>query len=456
MFRHKSAQQKWKKRPLSISRLMALVFLALIFLGAVLLNLPLASRDGRSIGFMSALFTATSATCVTGLTVVDTWTQWSPFGQCTILGLIEIGGLGFMSVAFVVFATLRRKISIQQQMVMAEAIGATSQRDILAIWKSLLIRAVALEGSGAVILTLRFLQEYSFPVSLRLGVFHSVSAFCNAGFDILGFRGAGESMITYQRDPVILLTLSALIILGGLGFLVWDEVLRERNPRKWSVYTRLVLLTTGVLLFGGMALFCLLEWENPGTLGSMNAGEKLLAAFFQSATLRTAGFAGLSQEALTSGGKAFSIFLMLIGGSSGSTAGGMKTVTFVVLFLFLWNRIRGRYTVSVFNRTISDDHVLNAITIFILMVTLAFFGGAMIAGTCHLEFTDSLYEAMSAIGTVGLSAGITSKLKLPARVMIMVFMYFGRVGVLTISFGFLKKKPAGENYRYARTELLIG
>ena len=205
-----------------------------------------------------------------------------------------------------------------------------------------------------------------------------------------------------------------------------------------------------------MLLFCLLEWSNPSTLGGMTVPQKLLNSFFQSVTLRTAGFAAVDQGALTSAGKGLSIFLMLIGGSSGSTAGGLKTVTFVVLLMFLWNRMRGRYTVSVFHRTISNDHVLNAITIFMLMCLLAFSGAAFICATSPVNLTDGLFETVSALGTVGLTAGATTKLALPARLMIMLFMYFGRVGLLTISFGFLRRKPAGEKYRYANTDLLIG
>ena len=447
-----------KKGPvMSISRLMALSFLGIILLGTLLLSLPAASRNGRPAGLLTSLFTATSATCVTGLVLRDTWSQWSGFGQTVILLMIETGGLGFMSAASLAYMTLRRRIGMRQQMVMAEAIGAASMTNVVSHQKKLLIRAFAVEGIGAAILTFRFLAEYPLPQALKLGIFHSVSAFCNAGFDILGFRAPGSSLALYHTDPVVSLTIGALVVLGGLGFLVWDEVLEERKtPRTWSVYTRLVLITTGVLLLLGMALTCLLEWNNPATLGPLAPGQKLLAALFQSVTLRTAGFAGLDQGALTPAGKAVSIFLMLIGGSSGSTAGGLKTVTLVVLLMFLWNRMRGRYTVSVFHRTIADDHVLNAITIFILMVSLSFIGATVIAATSPAGFTDSLYESVSAIGTVGLSTGITAKMSLPAQIMIMIYMYFGRVGVLTLSVGFLKKKPAGENFRYANTDLLIG
>ncbi|MBQ6398561.1 MAG: potassium uptake protein, TrkH family [Clostridia bacterium] len=444
------------RRNISISRVIALVFLGLILSGALVLTLPAASRSGRSHGFLTGLFTATSATCVTGLVRGDTWSLWSPFGQGVILCLIEIGGLGFMSAASIAFLMFRRKVSIQSQMVMAEAIGADSMADILPQQWKLLVRSFLLEAAGALILTVRFLFDFPFPEALKLGVFHAVSAFCNAGFDILGFMAPGASMMPYQGDLTVMLTLSALIILGGLGFLVWDEVLRIREGHRFSVYTRLVLIMTGALVLFGTLSFCLLEWNNPGTLGPMPWPEKLLAAFFQSVTLRTAGFAGIDQGRLTAAGKAVSIFLMLIGGSSGSTAGGMKTVTLVVLVMFLWNRMRGRYTVSVFHRTIADSHVLNAIMVFVLMVGLSFFCAAAICALDPVGFEDALFETVSAIGTVGLTAGITPQLGISAQLMIILLMYFGRVGVLTISFGFLKNRPAGQKFKYANTELLIG
>ena len=452
------ASRKTKKvrQAFSISRLTAFTFLGIILAGAALLNLPAASRSGRSAGPLVSLFTATSATCVTGLVLTDTWTQWSSFGQAVILLMIEIGGLGFMSAASLAYFSLRRKISIQQQMAMAEAIGAQSMGDVVSHQKRLLIRAFTVEGAGAALLTARFALEYPFPQALKLGVFHAVSAFCNAGFDILGFRSPGASLIVYQKDPAVCLILSALVILGGLGFLVWDEVIREWKPAKWSVYTKLVMITTGALLLLGTVVFCVLEWSNPDTLGSFSWPEKLLAGFFQSMTLRTAGFASVDQGLLTQGGKAASLFFMLIGGSSGSTAGGLKTVTFVVLVMFLWNRMRGHYTVRVFHRTISDDHVLNAIMIFMLMISMAFLSAVVICATSPMDFTDGLFEAVSAIGTVGLTAGGTANMSVPAKLLIMLLMYFGRVGVLTISVGFLKKKPAGEKYRYANTNLLIG
>ena len=444
------------RRSVSISRIMALTFLGIIALGTLLLSLPAASKSGKSAGVLTALFTATSATCVTGLVMGDTWTLWTDLGQAVILVMIQIGGLGFMSAASIAFFTLKKKIGLRSQMVMAEAIGASSMVDIPDHQRRLMLRAFAVEGIGAVLLTIRFAFDVPFLTALKLGVFHSVSAFCNAGFDILGFRNPGASLMDYHTDPAVCLILTALVVLGGLGFLVWDEVLRERNPHKWSVYTKLVLITTAVLLLLGMILTCVLEWDNPLTLGPLSWPRKLIAALFQSMTLRTAGFAGLDQGMLTPAAKGVSIFLMLIGGSSGSTAGGLKTVTFVVLIMFLWNRLRGKYTVSVFHRTIADSHVLNAITIFMVMVGLGFFGGTFICATSPVPFSDGLFEAVSALATVGLTTGITPTLRPAAKIMIIIFMYFGRVGVLTISFGFLKRKPAGEKYKYANTDLLIG
>ena len=444
------------RRSVSISRIMALTFLGIIALGTLLLSLPAASKSGKSAGVLTALFTATSATCVTGLVMGDTWTLWTDLGQAVILVMIQIGGLGFMSAASIAFFTLKKKIGLRSQMVMAEAIGASSMVDIPDHQRRLMLRAFAVEGIGAILLTIRFAFDVPFLTALKLGVFHSISAFCNAGFDILGFRNPGASLMDYHTDPAVCLILTALVVLGGLGFLVWDEVLRERNPHKWSVYTKLVLNTTAVLLLLGMILTCVLEWDNPLTLGPLSWPRKLIAALFQSMTLRTAGFAGVDQGMLTPAAKGVSIFLMLIGGSSGSTAGGLKTVTFVVLIMFLWNRLRGKYTVSVFHRTIADSHVLNAITIFMVMVGLGFFGGTFICATSPVPFSDGLFEAVSALATVGLTTGITPTLRPAAKIMIIIFMYFGRVGVLTISFGFLKRKPAGEKYKYANTDLLIG
>ena len=444
-----------RRRP-SASRLIALAFLGIILVGTALLMLPISSRQGRTPSLLDALFTAASATCVTGLTPFDTWTQWSGFGQAVLLCLIQIGGLGFMSVASLLFFLIRSRIGMTSQMVMAQSLGQEDMHEIVDLQKWMLKACLLVEGTGAALLTARWCLDFPFLTALKLGVFHAISAFCNAGFDILGFIQPGASISVYGRDPVILLTLSALVILGGFGFIVWSEVARRRGAKELSVYSRLVLIATAVLLLGGTVLLALAEWNNPGTLGPMTFGEKWLAAFFQSVTLRTAGFAGLDQASLTDAGKGISIFLMLIGGSSGSTAGGLKTVTLVVILLFLWNRLRGRNNVVVFHRTIGIQSILNALTILGVMVGLAWFGAVVIAYTSPIGFSEALYESMSAIATVGLSCNATARLSGIGRLLIILYMYFGRVGVLTISMGFLRGEKPEPRYRYADVTLLIG
>lgn len=451
--------QFWiRKRPknLSATKVIAATFAVIILLGTLLLNLPAASRSGVAVGFLPALFTATSATCVTGLSLFDTWSQWSGFGQIVLLCLIQIGGLGFMSAATMVVFLLHRRIGLKQRLVMAQALSVGDINGIVRLQKMVLRGSFLIEGIGAVILFLRFLPEYGWIQALKWGVFHSVSAFCNAGFDIFGSLNPGSSVMEFQSDPVVLLTLMALIVVGGLGFLVWEEVLQKKRFRNFSVYTRLVLVTTLGLILSAWVLTCVLEWNNPATLGSLPLGEKLLNGLFQSVTLRTAGFASVDQGALTDAGKAVAMVYMLIGGSSGSTAGGLKTVTFIVLVLFLASRARGRSRVCVFRRTIPQGQVLDAMTIAFTMVCLALLGGICISATSPVAFTDALYEAVSALGTVGLTAGATGSLGVVSQILIIIYMYFGRVGILTISMGFLVGNKAEERFQYAETNLLIG
>lgn len=445
-----------RSKALSPTKIIAITFAAIILTGALLLTLPVASRNGISCGFRPALFTATSATCVTGLVLYDTWSQWSGFGQIVIISLIEIGGLGFMSAASLVFFLFRRKVGLKQRLVMAQALSLTDMEGVVRLQKLVLVGSLSIQGIGALILFLRFLPEYDLWTAVKWGVFHAISAFCNAGFDIFGCITPGASLIEFNSDPVVILTLGALVVVGGLGFLVWEELVTIRKFKNFSVYTRLVLIMTASLLLLGMILYCLLEWNNPGTLGSMGVGDKLLNGLFQSITVRTAGFASIDQALLTDASKGVSMLLMLIGGSSGSTAGGVKTVTMVVLMLFLWTRARGRETVSVFKRTIPAKQVLDAMTIVAIVAGLAMFGAVFISATSPVSFVDAAFESVSALATVGITAGVTTALSIPAQLLIIVYMYFGRVGVLTISLGFLMGDRAEERFRYANTNLLIG
>ena len=438
------------------TQIIALTFGVIILVGALLLTLPVASRSGQSHGFLTALFTSTSATCVTGLVMGDTWSLWSGFGQVVIITLIEIGGLGFMSAASLVIFLLRRKVSLRQRMVIAQALSVNEMDGVVRLQKWVLLGSLVIQLSGALILFCRFIMDYSFLTSLKWSLFHAVSAFCNAGFDIFGEIAPNGSMITFNNDPVVCLTLMALVVIGGLGFFVWEEIATKHSFKKFSIYTKLVLLATGGFLLLGTVLFAVLEWTNPATLGDMPTWQKLLNAGFQSVTVRTAGFAGVDQALLTDGSKAVSIFLMLIGGSSGSTAGGIKTVTMLTMLLFVVSRARGRSRVNVFKRTIPNDKIMDAITIIAIVMGLAFAGAVFICVTNPVSFTDALFETASALATVGLTAGVTPTLNLASKLLIIIFMYFGRVGVLTISLGFLMGNRADDRFRYADTNLLIG
>ena len=447
---------KRRSRHLSATRIIALAFLGIILIGSVLLSLPLASRSGESCGFLNALFTATSATCVTGLTRFDTYSQFNGFGQTVIISLIQIGGLGFMSIATLVVFLLRRKVGLKQRMVMAQALSVSDMDGVVRLQKWVLVGSFSVEAMGAILLTARFLPTYGFWESLKWGVFHSISAFCNAGFDIFGQISPGSSLVPFQSDPVVLLTLSALVILGGLGFLVWQDILTKRRFKKLSVYTKLVLITTVSLLTLGTLLTAVLEWNNPQSIGSMSTADKLINSFFQSVTVRTAGFFSFDQAGMTDAGKASSILLMMVGGSSGSTAGGIKTVTVVVILLFMLSRARGKSSVCVYKRTIPAAQVMDAMTITALMIFMSLLGAIFITATCGVTFIDSWYESVSALATVGITAGATASLTVAAQIMVILFMYFGRVGILTISLGFLMGNRAEERFSYAETNLLIG
>ena len=437
-------------------QIVALVFLALVLTGGAILCLPVCSKTREPTSFLTALFTATSATCVTGLIQVDTGTYWSTFGQVVIILLIQLGGLGFMTVSTIFFLALRRRIGLRQRMVLAQGLGVTSMSGVVRYVRNVILGTFCVEGAGALILFFRFLPEFGFGKALWYGVFHSISAFCNAGFDILADVEYGGSIARYATDPVINLTLMALIVIGSLGFTVWGEIRRTRRFSRLSVYARLVLLITAGLIFGGGALFALLEWNNPGTIGSFSTGGKLLAALFQSVTLRTAGFASFNQDALTEASKLLSNILMFVGGSSGSTAGGVKTVTMGLVVLSAVSTMRGRRQVTVFRRSISQQDISNAVSVALLVLGLSLFGAAVLTVCDRCSFLNAIYETTSALCTVGLTTGITGTLCAASKLILIVFMFFGRVGIMTIGVGFMMGDRARERVQYAETKVMIG
>lgn len=450
---------KLSSRNISPMKIIVITFAVIILVGAGLLSLPIASRSGQSCGIMKALFTATSATCVTGLILADTYVQWTGFGQIVILAMIQIGGLGFMSIISIFAFTMRKKFGLRSRLLLAQAMSLNDMEGVVRLQKHVLVGSFLFEGIGAVILFFRFLVQYDWWHALKWGIFHSVSGFCNAGFDLFGELVPGSSMALWHTDPVICFTMVFLVTVGGLGFFVWEELWQaicSRSLKKLSVYTKLVLMITGILLTTGTIFTCLLEWNNPDTLGPLSVGDKLLAAIFQSMTLRTAGFAGVDQGLLNEGTKAFSVIYMLIGGSSGSTAGGLKTVTVGVLLLSTLASSRGRSYVRVFKRTISEQQVRDAMSLVVGVLMLCFVGAIVITVDSGTSFLDSLFETASALATVGLTADITPTLGTLSKLIIIAFMYFGRVGLLTISLGFLMGDRAEERFHYAETKLMIG
>lgn len=446
-----------RSRRLNSTRLVVLSFLVMIFVGACLLTLPISARSGESVGFFTALFTATSTNCVTGLVVTDTYLTWSPFGQVVLLVLIQLGGLGFMTVISVISLAAHRRIGLSQRLIMVSTLNMDDLSGVVHVVRHALVGTACIELTGAALLSVRMIPKYGVARGLWHALFHSVSAFCNAGFDLQGGdSGAFSSLAAFHDDPLTLLVTAALIIVGGLGFFVWEDIYQNRRWSKLSLYSRLVLGMTAALLLGGTVFFFITERSNPATLGEMPLWEQWLNAFFQSASLRTAGFSVVDQGALTDNSLVMSCILMLIGGSSGSTAGGMKTVTVWVLVMVLVTTFRGRETIVYRGRSVPARRAMNAITLF-LTVFLLFLGSTMVITMTHeVSFLYAAYETASAIGTVGLTAGLTPSLSRPVQAMLIALMYAGRVGVLSFSLAFLNGNRDSEKLRYPEFSILIG
>ena len=425
---------------LSQTQFIAYGFFAVILIGALLLTLPFASRDGQSIGFLNALFTATSATCVTGLVVADTWTQWTLFGQIVIICLIQIGGLGFITIGVGLSIILRRKIGLRERGLLQESVNTLQIGGVVRLARKIFIGTFLLEGTGAFLLALRFVPQYGLLRGVYYGVFHSISAFCNAGFDLMGFQDPYCSLVNYYDDWLVNLVIMSLIVIGGIGFIVWDDLSRHRlHFRKYMLHTKIVLLTTAVLIFGGALLFYLIERD--GVLEGMSVKGSILSSLFASVTARTAGFNTVDVAAMTDGSKFLTILLMFIGGSPGSTAGGVKTTTIIVLLLCVLSNVRRESGLNVFGRRIEDDTIKQASAIMVTKLVLCR-GVSLVIMGIQPEFlmSDVLFETFSAIGTVGISTGITRELLPLSKVLIILLMYSGRIGSLSFALAFTQQK----------------
>lgn len=451
-------RRRGRRPAMHAAMVIALGFLIIILTGAVLLTLPVSARTGQPTDFLDALFTATSATCVTGLITVGTATHWSGFGQVVILLLIQIGGLGFMSLASIASFLTRRTITLRERMVMSAGLNLTENAGIVRLTRRVLFGTLAFEGAGAVLLATRFIPRAGLWQGIKMGVFHSVSAFCNAGFDLIGTPDNPFASLTgYTDDFVVNVTIMALIVIGGLGFFVWGDIWdNKRRFRRLRLHTKLVLVTTALLLCAGFLLTLLFEWGNPQTLGAMPVQDKLLAAAFQSVTLRTAGFNTIDQAALTGPSQAVACLLMMIGGSPGSTAGGIKTVTAAVLVLSAISALRGKTTVSAFGRTIVSRSIMNAVTMMIVGGTLSLTGACVISYSEGAPFGMCLFEAVSAFATVGLSMGLTPTLHTLSRLILILLMYLGRVGVLTLGVAVLMRHREPPKMQYPDADVMVG
>ncbi len=432
-----------KKRHLSQTQFIAYGFFAIILIGALLLMLPIANRGGKNLGFINCLLTATSATCVTGLVAADTWSQWTLFGQMVILAMIQIGGLGFITIGVFVSIILRRRVSLKARGLMQESMNTLQIGGIVRLAKKIVQGTILFEGAGAVLLSIRFVPEFGFFRGVYYGIFHSISAFCNGGFDLMGIREPYSSLTYYAGDWLVNFTIISLIVIGGIGFIVWDDLSKKGlHFRKYLLHTKIVLVTTAILLAGGSLFFFALERNN--LMVGMRPGEMFWTSLFQSATARTAGFNTTDTAALTDGSKLLTIILMFIGGSPGSTAGGIKTTTLAVLLLSARASIRQTVGVEIYNRRLDDEAVRQAGLILIINLALAMAAAMwMVLAQPELAMSDVLFETFSAIGTAGMSTGTTRELLLASRVPLIILMFCGRVGSLSSALAFTqsKKKP---------------
>lgn len=444
------------KLKLSVWQVLALGYLAAILIGSALLSLPFATKQGESTSYLNALFTSTSATCVTGLAPYDTGTHWSLFGQIVILLLIQLGGLGFMTFVSVIFQIFGRGMSLHSRRALMTSAGSRKLSGVQPLVKRVFIGTFVSEVLGACLLSIRFIPDFGAANGIYFAVFHSVSAFCNAGFDLMGKVG-GASLTAYALDPLVILTVSALIIVGGLGFCVWGDVIDCRgNPKKFQLNTRIVLIMSAVLIVVACTLFMVFEWNNPVYEG-YDFGNKLLVSFFNAVSPRTAGFYSTNPAALTDSGYLLTIVLMFIGGASGSTAGGIKVGTFAVIVMGMLAAFRGKTDIELGKKRIESSLLSQALAILTacLMITLT---ATLII--CAVEpdavgFQSALFECVSAIGTVGLSMNLTATLGVASRIIIMLLMYAGRVGILTLALA-LGEKRTSAGIRKPIDTLLIG
>lgn len=438
------------------SRMIILVFLVIILVGAVLLTLPVSSKGYQSVGFLKALFTATSATCTTGLVVVDTEQHWTIFGQAVILLLCQIGGLGFMAIISLFYFLLNKKIGLRERLMMMESMNLLDFEGIVKLMKHLLVGTLILELGGTVILSACFIPDYGVGGGIWRGIFMSVSAFCNAGFINCYSADIFSNSMSFHGNLIILITMGFLIVVGSLGFYVWEDILARRRFRKLRLHSKLVLIVTASLIVLGTVIYLVLEGGNSNSLGEMSMPRKIVVSLFQAISDRTAGFDAAGHALLREDTKLLSTIFMFIGGSSGSTAGGVKTVTVGVLLLSAISLLRGRQELVIFHKKISQTQINQASTLVFVGMGIILIAGIIISILDDAGLFQSLYEATSAYSTAGMSIGITPDAGPWVLIIIMFLMFFGKIGVLSISIAFLLRQQGQIRYSYPMEKVIIG
>ena len=439
-------------KKLSNSQILAGGFFIIILIGAVILNMGFSSAKGESIGFLDALFTSTSSVCVTGLIVADTGTYWSNFGKFVIMLLIQIGGLGFMTIATLGVIISGEKLSYSKKLLIQDSLSSEKTSDIIKFCKKIILVSLFIELVGAICLSIAFVPEFGFVKGICYGIFHSVTAFCNAGFDIMGNF---SSLTAYFNNPIVNISIMLLIILGGLGFSTIFDINRKRAFKKFRLNTKIILITTAILIVIPTFLFFIFEMNNPKTLGNMNLGEKILASLFQVVSPRTAGYNTIELSQMYDSTKFLTIILMFIGGAPASTAGGLKTTTFAIIIISVYCLFKQRSEIEIFGRTIPFKNLNKALVSLVIGFTLIITGTMIILSNSDFDFLTVLYEVTSAYATVGLTLGITTKLNAICKITLIILMFMGRVGSLTVLYSFIKT-DSKKKYKYPKEEINIG
>lgn len=431
-----------KKQKWSTTKIIAVGYVLVITIGTILLMLPVSGRNHEPVPFMDAWFTATSATCVTGLVTHDTYTYWSSFGQAVLLVLIQIGGMGFMTIAISAMTLTRKKIGLSKRLLMQESVGAPQVAGVVRMSRLILGGTVFFEGLGALLLSFYYIPRLGFGKGLYFSVFHSISAFCNAGIDLMGYYQPSSSLITAADSYLVGITIAGLILVGGIGFLVWEDALRWKwHISRYRLHSKVVLAAAVALVAGGTLFMFLFEYGKPSMEGK-NLGEQILCSFFQAVTPRTAGFNTMDLNQLSPSSQMLMVCLMFIGGSPGSTAGGIKTTTMTILLLTIWTEFKKRKDVELFKRRVEGEVIRHAACILMFYGSLAFVSSMIICAVEGIGAKEVIFEVVSALCTVGLSLGITAEVGTLSHIILILLMFIGRVGGITILIAFSSRFSA--------------